>query len=95
MSLIETGLGQETRFYSPDIITGGAGLSGAGQCCNVCIVKLSHFRGSLHEFHQKSYRVNPSLRQRCVSHLASKGIALVDAGISIGAFLAEAQGHLA
>ena len=26
---------------------GGAGLSKAGQCRNVCIVKLSHFRGSL------------------------------------------------
>src|ERR1700731_173257 len=50
MSLIETGLGQETRFYSPDMTAGGAGLSGAGQCRNVCIVKLSHFRGSLHDF---------------------------------------------
>jgi hypothetical protein len=28
---------------------GGAGLSGAGQCRNVCILKLSHFRGSLQE----------------------------------------------
>jgi hypothetical protein len=35
------------------------------------------------EFHQKSYRVNPSLRQSCVSHPASKGIALVDAHISL------------
>jgi hypothetical protein len=34
------------------------------------------------EFHQKSHRVNPSLRQRCVSQLASKGIALVDARLS-------------
>jgi hypothetical protein len=47
MSLIETGLGQETRFYSPDMTAGGAGLSGVDQCRNVRIVKLSHFRGSL------------------------------------------------
>jgi hypothetical protein len=32
--------------------------------CIVCTVKLSHSRGSLHEFHQKSDRVNPSLRLR-------------------------------
>jgi hypothetical protein len=49
----------------------------------VCITKLSQFRGSLSEVRQKSCRVNPSLRQRCVSHLASKGIALVDARISL------------
>src|SRR5580704_11504826 len=30
----------------------------------VCIMKLSQFRGSLQEFHQKSDRVNPSLRLR-------------------------------
>src|SRR5579863_5532190 len=45
--------------------------------------RMSHSRGSLHEFHQKSYRVNPSLIQRCVSHLASEGIALVDARITL------------
>jgi hypothetical protein len=30
----------------------------------LCTTKLSHARGSLHEFHQKSYRVNPALRLR-------------------------------
>ena len=44
----------------------------------MCTTKLSHSRGSLHEVRQKPCRVNPSLRQRCVSHLASKGIALVE-----------------
>ena len=29
----------------------------------VCTMKLSRFRGSLHEFQQKTYGVNPSLRQ--------------------------------
>src|SRR4029077_19609130 len=35
----------------------------------VCIIELFPFKGSLHEVHQKSYIVNPSLRQNCASHL--------------------------
>ena len=51
--------------------------------CKVCNIKVSHSGGSLREVHQKSCRVNPALIQRCVSRLASKGIALVDARISL------------
>jgi hypothetical protein len=37
------------------------GLTGSNrQFGEVCIMKLSHFRGSLHEFQQKSYGVNPA-----------------------------------
>ena len=35
------------------------------------------------EVHQKSYGVNTSLRQRCASHPPSKGIALLEAPISL------------
>jgi len=35
------------------------------------------------ESHQKSYRVNPSLRQRCALQRPSKGIALLDARINL------------
>jgi len=45
---IETGSAQKTRFHSADMTARSAGLSKAGQCRNVCIVKLSHFKGSLH-----------------------------------------------
>src|ERR1700681_4148372 len=38
-----------------------------GGFLQVCTIKVSHSGGSLHEFHQKSCRVNPSLRQRCAS----------------------------
>jgi hypothetical protein len=62
MSLIETGPDQETRFYSPDMTAGGQDCP--GQVTDVCTTELSHSRGSLHEFHQKSDRANPSLRLR-------------------------------
>jgi hypothetical protein len=35
------------RILGATIVARHAGLFGAGQCRNLCIVKLSHFRGSL------------------------------------------------